>query len=61
MLSICKMSLRKNMLEADENDRMLFFITNFCYVFSNANGICLFSNKKHLLQCKVKCNDERIF
>ena len=51
------------------------FITNFCYIFSNANGIekseignllteisnfVQFNNKKHLLQCKVKYNDETI-
>ena len=60
-----------NMLRADEDG---FFLTNFCYIFSNANGIekpdrylltkisnfVQFNSKKHLLQCKVKHNDETI-
>ena len=48
MLSICKTSLKKYVLEADENGRM-FFITNFRYIFSNANGI---EKTKHL-QAKI--------
>ena len=74
MLSFCKISLKKyNMLEADENGRMLFLHNEFLlYIFkcqmqmeqrnqafADKNFyLCQFNNKKHLLQCKVKCNDE---
>ena len=52
-----------------------FFITNFYYIFSGVKCkwnretrnlltkkfyLCQFSNKKHLLRCKVKNNDETI-
>ena len=71
MLSICKTSLKKYVLEADENGRMLFPRNKFLLyifkckwnrgnqVFTDKNFyLCQFNNKKHLLQCKVKCNDE---
>ena len=73
MLSICKTSLKKYVLEADKNGRMLFLHNEFLlYIFKckwNRENqafadknfyLCQFSNKKHLLQCKVKYNDETI-
>ena len=61
------------MLRADEKGRMLsLFITNFCYTFkckwnreighllTKISNFVQFNNKKHLLQCKVKYNDETI-
>ena len=76
MLSFCKISLKKyNMLEANENGRMLFLHNEFLlYIFkcqmqmeqrnqafADKNFyLCQFSNKKHLLRCKVKYNDETI-
>ena len=73
MLSICKTSLKKYVLEADENVRMLFLHNEFLlYIFKckwNRENqafadknfyLCQFNNKKHLLQCKVKYNDETI-
>ena len=61
------------MLEADENDRMLFLHNKFwlcifkCKLnrenqaFADKNFyFCQFNNKKHLLQYKVKYNDETI-
>ena len=76
MLSFCEISLKKyNMLEADENGRMLFLHYKFLlYIFKcqmqmeqrnqafadKSFYLCQFNNKKHLLQCKVKYNDETI-
>ena len=73
MQSICKTSLKKCVLEADENGRMLFLHNEFLlYIFKckwNRENqafadknfyLCQFSNKKHLLRCKVKYNDETI-
>ena len=76
MLSFCKISLKKyNLLETDENRWMLFFHNEFLlYIFkcqmpmeqrnqafAKKNFyLCQFSNKKHLLRCKVKYNDETI-
>ena len=73
MLSICKTSLKKYVLEADKNGRMLFLHNEFLlYIFKckwNRENqafadknfyLCQFSNKKHLLRCKVKYNDETI-
>ena len=64
-----KIPLKKyNMLEADENGRMLFFHNEFLlYIFKclmqmqqrnqafadKSFYLCQFSNKKHLLRCKV--------
>ena len=76
MLSFCKISLKKyNMLKTDENSRMLFLHNEFLlYIFKRQMQmeqrnqafadknfyLCQFSNKKHLLRCKVKYNDETI-
>ena len=73
MLSICKTSLKKYVLEADKNGRMLFLHNEFLlYIFKckwNRENqafadknfyLCQFNNKKYLLQCKVKYNDETI-
>ena len=73
MLSIWKTFLKKYVLEADENSRMLFLHNEFLlYIFKckwNRENqafadknfyLCQFNNKKHLLQCKVKYNDETI-
>ena len=76
MLSFCKISLKKhNMLKTDENTRMLFLHNEFLlYVFKLQMQIeqrnqafadknfylCQFNNKKHLLRCQVKYNDETI-
>ena len=59
------------MLKADEDGRMLFFHKEFLlyifkYKWNKETGHLLtkifnfvqFNNKKHLLQCKVKYNDE---
>ena len=76
MLSFCKISLKKyNMLKTDENSRMLFLHNEFLlYIFKRQMQmeqrnqafadknfyLCQFSNKKHLLRCKVKYHDETI-
>ena len=75
-LSFCKTSLKKyNMLEAEENCRMLFLHNEFllsvfkCQMHMEQRNQafadkyfyhCQFNNKKHLLRCKVKYNDETI-
>ena len=61
------------MLEAEGNGRMLFLHNEFLlYIFKckwNRENqafadknfyLCQFNNKKHLLRCKVKYNDETI-
>ena len=67
MLSICKTSLKKYMLKADQNGRMLFLHSEFSlYIFKckwNREKnfyLCQFNNKKHLLHCRVKYNDKTI-
>ena len=70
-LSVCKTSLKKYVLEADENGGMLFLHKELLLyifkckwnrenqVFADKNFyVCQFNNRKHLLQCKVKYNDE---
>ena len=62
-----------NMLKADEDGRMLFFHKEFLlYIFkykwnketghllTKISNFVQFNNKKHLLQCNVKYNDETI-
>ena len=73
MLLFYKISLKKCNMQM-KMVKCSFFITNFYYIFSNVKckwnsetrhlltkiSTCQFSNKKHLLQCKVKYNDETI-
>ena len=71
MLSFYKISLKKYNMQM-KMVKCSFFITNFYYIFSSVKwsretrhlqtkiSTCQFSNKKHLLQCKVKYNDETI-
>ena len=73
MLSICKPSLKKYVLKADENGQMLFLHNDFLlYIFNckwNMENQAItdknvylyqFSKKKRLLQCKLKYNNQTI-
>ena len=58
MLSICKTSLKKSVLEADENSRMLFLHNEFLlYIFKCKWG----RENRHLLtKISTFANDETI-
>ena len=74
-ISLKNIYMLKYMLKTDENGRMLFLHNKFLlYVFKRQMQmeqrnqafadknffLCQFNNKKHLLRCKVKHNDETI-
>ena len=74
MFSTSKIWLRKNnMVRADEDSLTVFFHKRFLsYIFkckwnrkigqflANISNFLQINNKKHLLQCKVKYNDETL-